>query len=75
MAIVVQLVTIVVPLPPMGALILQKMRFLSNIALIFHKGASTSRTQELQEMHAKTQEPWRGGASGLPAQYKKLNEP
>ena len=42
--------------------------FLSNIALIFHKGVSISRTQQLQGMHAQTQEPWRGGASGLPAQ-------
>ena len=55
---------------PWASLFYNKLDFSSNFTQIFHKGVSISRTQELQEMHAQTQEPWRGGASGLPARYK-----
>ena len=66
---VVPLVTIVVPLVAIvahGRPYSIKKYFCLKLHQYF---IEESAFQELQEMHAQTQEPWRGGASGLPAQY------
>ena len=39
----------------------------------FYKNIIKARAQEPQEPPPQTQEPWRGVASGLPAQYLKTN--